>query len=74
MRVIKQRLIEVMPGLEIFLDVDIAGLEIGDLEQYVDASDTVLVFCSQGYFQSKNCMMCLSVSTTSFHIGMTLAY
>ena len=56
MRVVKQRMLEVMPGLEIFLDVDIAQLEIGDLEHYIAASDTVLVFCSQGYFQSTNCM------------------
>ena len=30
--------------------------EIGDLEGYINRSSTVLIFCSQGYFTSKNCM------------------
>ena len=39
MRVIKTRLLEMLPGLSVFLDVDIKGLKIGDLESYVRASD-----------------------------------
>ena len=55
MRIIKQRLLEMMPDLSIFLDVD--DLEdISDLEGYVDRSAMILIFCSKGYFQSKNCM------------------
>ena len=57
MRVVKQRLLEVLPGARIFLDVDEPGFEIGDLESYVARSRAVLVFCSAGYFQSKNCMI-----------------
>jgi hypothetical protein len=30
--------------------------EIGDLEGYIDRTMMVLVYCSKGYFQSKNCM------------------
>ena len=30
--------------------------EIGDLERYIEASGAVLVFCSEGYCASKNCM------------------
>ena len=30
--------------------------DIGDLEGYIARSKQVLVFASQGYFQSKNCM------------------
>ena len=104
MRIVKQRLLEMMPNLSIFLDVD--DLEdISDLEgsvvvsrvvegrlvgrvvsrvvgrvvghwsllathhslcallttrcvllpcRYVDRSANILVFCSKGYFQSKN--------------------
>ena len=56
MRAVKQRLLEMMPTLSIFLDVDIADFDIGDLEGYVDASKAVLVFCSAGYFSSRNCL------------------
>jgi len=55
MRVIKQRLLEMCPSLRVFLDVDDLK-EIGDLEGYVRRTQTVLVFCSDGYFFSKNCM------------------
>ena len=52
---IKQLLREALPGLRVFLDVD--DLEdISNLEGYIAATDTVLVFISQGYFSSKNCM------------------
>jgi membrane protease YdiL (CAAX protease family) len=55
MRVIKQRLREMLPGVSVFLDVDDLE-EIGDLEGYVDRSSAILVFCSPGYFSSRNCM------------------
>ena len=55
MRIVKQRLLEMMPDLSVFLDVD--DLEdISDLEGYVDRSVHILIFCSKGYFTSKNCM------------------
>ena len=55
MRIVKQRLLEMIPELQVFLDVD--DLEdISDLEGYVEQSSAVLVFCSAGYFKSKNCM------------------
>jgi hypothetical protein len=55
MRVVKQRLREMLPGASVFLDVD--DLEdISDLEGYVDRSSVVLISCSPGYFESKNCM------------------
>ena len=30
--------------------------EIGDLEGYIERTSTILVYCSRGYFTSKNCM------------------
>ena len=30
--------------------------DIGDLEGYIAATEDVMIFCSKGYFQSKNCM------------------
>ena len=54
MRIIKQRLIEMVPEIACFLDVDDLH-EIGDLEGYVERSQTILVFCSRGYLESKNC-------------------
>ena len=38
MRIVKQRLLEMLPSLSIFLDVDLDELEIKDLEKYIDAS------------------------------------
>ena len=54
MRIVKQRLLEMMPDLSVFLDVD--DLVEGRGAEYVDASAKVLVFCSDGYFASPNCM------------------
>jgi len=62
MRIIKQRLLEMMPTLSVFLDVDDLD-EIGDLEGYIRRTSTVLVYCSKGYFTSKNCMRELVAST-----------
>jgi len=55
MRIVKQRLVEMIPDLIVFLDVDDLE-EIGDLEGYIDRTSTILVYCSKGYFASKNCM------------------
>ena len=53
MRVTKQRLLEMLPGLQVFLDVD--DLEdISNLQGYIERSHTILVYCSRGYFESKN--------------------
>ena len=55
MRIVKTRMLEMMPDSQVFLDVD--DLEdISDLEGYIDRTHLVLIYCSQGYFQSKNCM------------------
>ena len=55
MRIVKQRLLEMIPGLRVFLDVDDLD-EIGDLEAYITRTATTLVYCSDGYFSSRNCM------------------
>lgn len=44
MRIVKQRLLEMMPDLRIFLDVDDLK-EIGNLEGYIEQSEVVLIFC-----------------------------
>jgi len=54
MRVIKQRLKEMMPKVVVFLDVD--DLQFGRGAEYVDLSTVILTFCSRGYFSSCNCM------------------
>ena len=51
-----------IPDLVVFLDVDDLE-EIGDLEGYVERTSIILVFCSNGYFQSKNCMRELVCAT-----------
>ena len=64
MRVIKARLIEMIPNLVAFLDVDDLE-EIGDLEGCIERTSTVLVYCSNGYFTSKNCMRELVVAVVN---------
>ena len=54
MRVAKQLLLEAVPDLSIFLDVD--DLKEGKGGEYVRSSQNVLIFCSEGYFNSVNCM------------------
>jgi len=52
---IKRMLQLLLPGANIFLDVDDLE-EIGDLEKYVRASQCVLIFLSKDYFFSPNCL------------------
>jgi len=54
MRVIKMKLKEMMPTLRVFLDVD--DLKEGRGMRDVDHSYTVLIFATEGYFKSPNCM------------------
>ena len=60
---IKQRLREMIPGIQIFLDVDDLE-EIGDLEGYVARSHTVLVYLSAGYTASKNVQTQIRIMAT----------
>ena len=53
MRIVKQRLLEMLPDAKIFLDAD--DLTEGRGAEAVDASSSVLVFCSRSYFSSPNC-------------------
>ena len=53
MRVLKQRLNEMVPNLKIFLDVD--DLKSGKGAESVDTSLNILVMVSDGYFRSPNC-------------------
>ena len=54
MRIVKQRLLEMLPDARVFLDVD--DLKEGKGAEYVDVSAVSLVLCTAGYFQSPNCM------------------
>lgn len=53
MRVIKERLKEILPSCVTFLDVD--DLKKGAGGEFVDASVIILVCCTQRYFQSQAC-------------------
>uniref|UniRef100_A0A7S3TEN2 Tyrosine-protein kinase ephrin type A/B receptor-like domain-containing protein n=1 Tax=Emiliania huxleyi TaxID=2903 RepID=A0A7S3TEN2_EMIHU len=53
--VIKKVLMLLLPGIQVFLDVD--DLEdIGALESYIARSQVILFFLSKGYLRSKNCL------------------
>lgn len=54
-RVIKERLKQLVPGISVFLDVDNLD-DINRLEEYVEGSGCVLIFLSEGYLDSWNCM------------------
>ena len=42
--------------MSVFLDVD--DLEdISNLQGYIERTGTILIYCSEGYFKSKNCMI-----------------
>ena len=54
MRVVKQRLIEMLPDAAVFLDVD--DLAEGKGAEYVDVSQISLIFVSPDTSISENCM------------------
>lgn len=49
-RIIKQRLVEMIPEMLVFLDVD--DMKEGRGAEYLDVSKTFLIFVSSGYFES----------------------
>lgn len=53
MNILKRRLLEVLPEMRAFLDVD--DLREGTGAEMIYCSRVVLVFCSEGYLDSKNC-------------------
>jgi len=59
--VIKIQLRMLLPEVSIFLDVDDLT-DIAELETYIDQSQCILIFLSQGYFFSANCMRELEAS------------
>ena len=52
---IKRNMQLLLPGCQIFLDVDDL-LDIGALEEYIEQSAVIMIFVSKGYFKSKNCL------------------
>ena len=64
MRIVKQRLLEMVPEIRVFLDVD--DLKEGRGSEDVEVSQHVLIFISRGYFSSPNCMReCLKAMAES---------
>ena len=52
-------------GAELRVWLDVEDLtDISALEEAVDASDTLLILVTAGYFQSKNCMRELAASAS----------
>ena len=56
MRIVKQRLKEMLPNVEIFLDVDDLQRRRGKGAEIVAHCTHFLVFCSGGFFSSPNCI------------------
>lgn len=55
-RIIKQRLMELLPGVACFLDVDDLQRKRGKGAELVHASKFFLLFCSRGFFESEPCI------------------
>ena len=55
-RVIKQRLLEMLPGVSVFLDVDDLQRKRGKGAELVGSCQHFLLFCSVGFFDSEPCM------------------
>ena len=55
-RVIKQRLLEMLPGIAVFLDVDDLQRKRGKGAELVRSCQHFLLFCSAGFFDSEPCM------------------
>ena len=55
-RIIKQRLMELLPGVACFLDVDDLQRKRGKGAELVHASKAFLLFCSRGFFESEPCI------------------
>ena len=53
MRIVKQRLVEMLVDVKVFLDIDDL-LDISKLELEIDNTANVLIFCTDGYFRSKS--------------------
>ncbi|KAL1507993.1 hypothetical protein AB1Y20_007595 [Prymnesium parvum] len=66
---IKRKLQLMVPGCQIFLDVDDLD-ELASLEKHVESSQCVLTFLSKGYFYSANCRREI---TCAFHNNIPLA-
>ena len=56
MRVVKQRLTEMLPDVKVFLDVDDLQRRQGKGAELVARCEHFLVFCSGGFFSSPNCI------------------
>ena len=50
MRVVKQRLLEMLPGVRVFLDVDDLQRKVGKGAELLSRSRAMLLFCSDGFF------------------------
>ena len=47
-----------MPSCPRAISAPLQDLEdISNLQGYIDRTNTVLIYCSNGYFNSKNCMI-----------------
>jgi hypothetical protein len=67
MRIIKQRLLEMIPDLRVWLDVDDLA-DISRLEDYIEQCGTVLIFCTKGCTYELAMRMCIVPSTLKYTI------
>lgn len=68
MRIVKNRLIEMMPGVQVFLDVD--DLKTGAGAEYIDRSSVVLAYCTRKCERLPGCTPPFSPSLKSLIDGL----
>ena len=56
MRVVKERLREMMPEVRVFLDTDESARSEKSANLQIDTSDAILCFCTEKFFESGPCM------------------
>ena len=47
-------MMEILPDIKVFLDID--DMTFGTGAEYLNKSNIILIVCTKGYFDSKNCM------------------
>ena len=65
MRIVKERLIEMVADISVFLDIDDLQ-DISKLEKEIDHTANILIFCTDGYFRSKSESRTRSMATSPY--------
>jgi len=74
MRVVKQRLLEMLPGVRVFLDVDDLHRKVGKGAEELRRADKLLLFASDGFFGGEHAPSrpCMVELLQAIHLGLEI--